>query len=147
MIFFSVENDGFSLIELVVVSSILAILSSIAIPRFQYLYERTADTLVKLSLKQSFMECRMEILSGAEYTIYTIPYDLHRNHFYDFYQQYEYEDKGDDSDPGTIIGNCLGPLSSNSAGVKKVKGKRNIGGELWINLQTGAKTEKGGLKW
>ncbi len=51
------ENNGFSLIELVVVISVLSILSSIALSLFNIFKEKAADTLVKVSMVNSFKEC------------------------------------------------------------------------------------------
>ena len=68
------------------------------------------------------------------------------NGYYRFYQQYDYEPRDDGTIPSTILGNCIGPLGPHRIGVKKIKGS-NVNGELWINLDTGEKIEKGGLAW
>lgn len=68
------------------------------------------------------------------------------NGYYQFYQQYDYVLNDDGTIPTTILGNCIGPLGSHRIGVIKSKG-RNINGELWLNLDTGEKIEKGGLTW
>ena len=142
-----VENSGFSLIELVVVISILSILSSLALSIFNTFKERAADTLVKESLTNTFKECKTSILLGENVPTFTLDLGLNStNGYYKFYQRYDYIPRDDGYIPPTILGNCLGPLGPHRIGVKKVKG-RNINGELWINLDTGEKIEKGGLSW
>ena len=142
-----IENSGFSLIELVVVISVLSILSSLALPVFNTFKEKAADTLVKISLANTFKECKTSILFGETVPTFTLDFGLNStNGYYRFYQQYDYKPRDDGTIPPTILGNCIGPLGPHRIGVKKVKG-RNINGELWINLDTGEKIEKGGLSW
>ena len=141
------ENNGFSLIELVVVISVLSILSSIALSLFSIFKEKAADTLVKVSMVNSFKECKTSLFLEEEIPTFTLDLGLHStNGYYQFYQEYDYKIRDDGTIPSTILGNCIGPLGSHRIGVKKVKG-RNINGELWINLDTGEKIEKGGLSW
>ena len=142
-----VQNRGFSLIELVVVISVLSILSSLALSVFNTFKENAADTLVKVSLSNSFKECKTSILSEEKVPTFTLDLGLNiTNGYYRFYQQYDYIPRDDGTIPTTILGNCIGPLGPHRIGVRKVKG-RNINGELWINLYTGEKIEKGGLSW
>ncbi|CAI8164287.1 MAG: Uncharacterised protein [Prochlorococcus marinus str. MIT 9215] len=138
------SGEGFSLIELVVVIGVLAILASIGISSFIGVKENAADALVKISMQNTFKECKLQIIRGQQIPTFTIMLGLHAtNGYYKFYQGYiAYKGK----DKGTTIGNCLGPLGSNRIGVKKVKGE-NVGGELWMDLDTGEKTESGGLTW
>ena len=141
------ENNGFSLIELVVVISVLSILSSIALSFFNIFKERAADTLVKVSMVNSFKECKTSLFLDKDIPKFTLDLGLHStNGYYQFYQQYDYETRDDGTIPTTILGNCIGPLGPHRIGVKKVKGSK-INGELWINLDTGKKLEKGGLSW
>tara|TARA_Y100001968_G_C19385642_1_gene732686 strand:- start:464 stop:910 length:447 start_codon:yes stop_codon:yes gene_type:complete len=141
------EDNGFSLIEVVVVTSILSILSSIALSIFNTYKEKAADTLVKVSLINSFKECKTSIFLNEGVSRFTLDLGLNTtNGFYEFYQQYEYKPRDDGSIPPTILGNCIGPLGPHKIGVIKRKGS-NIDGELWINLDTGDKIEKGGLTW
>ena len=141
------ENKGFSLIELVIVVSILSILSSIALSIFNTSKERAADTLVKISMINSFKECKTSIFLGEDIPTFTLDLGLNAtNGYYQFYQQYDYEPNDDGTIPSTILGNCIGPLGPHRIGVKKRKG-RHVNGELWINLDTGEKIEKGGLTW
>ena len=148
MYFHEIErNNGFTLIELVIVISVLGILSIIAIPSFLTVIEKTADRVVRISLLQSFKECQIDIISDEE--VPTFQLDLgtvRRNGFYKFYQQYDYIPRKDGRIPPTTLGNCIGPLGPHRLGVRKIKGK-NKNGELWINLSTGEKTRKGQLKW
>ena len=141
------ENSGFSLIEIVLVISVLSILSSLALSIFNTFKEKAADTLVKVSLANTFKECKTSILLGEKVPTFTLDLGLNStNGYYQFYQQYDYIPRDDGYIPPTILGNCIGPLGSHRIGVEKVKG-RNINGELWINLDTGEKIEKGGLSW
>ena len=146
-IFFNKKNQGFSLIELVIVIACLAILSAIAIPSFLNFREKAADTLVKVSMINSWKECNLGI--SLEEIVSTFTPDLglnSTNGFYEFYQQYDYIPREDGYIPPTTIGNCVGPLGAHRIGVRKVKGK-NSGGELWLNLSTGEKIQSGGLSW
>ena len=141
------ENNGFSLIELVVVISVLSILSSIALSLFNIFKEKAADTLVKVSLVNSFKECKTSLLLKEEIPTFTLDLGLHStNGYYQFYQEYDYKIRDDGTIPSTILGNCIGPLGPHRIGVKKVKGSK-INGELSINLYSGEKLEKGGLSW
>ena len=141
------ENNGFSLIELVVVISVLSILSSIALSLFNIFKEKAADTLVKVSLVNSFKECKTSLFLKEEIPTFTLDLGLHStNGYYQFYQEYDYKIRDDGTIPSTILGNCMGPLGPHRIGVKKVKGSK-INGELSINLDSGEKLEKGGLSW
>ena len=141
------ENNGFSLIELVVVISVLSILSSIALSLFNIFKEKAADTLVKVSMVNSFKECKTSLFLEEEIPTFTLDLGLHStNGYYQFYQEYDYKIRDDGTIPSTILGNCIGPLGPHRIGVKKVKGSK-INGELSINLDTGEKLEKGGLSW
>ena len=141
------ENNGFSLIELVVVISVLSILSSIALSLFNIFKEKAADTLVKVSMVNSFKECKTSLCFEEELPTFTLDLGLHStNGYYQFYQEYDYKIRDDGTIPSTILGNCIGPLGPHRIGVKKVKGS-NINGELSINLYSGEKLEKGGFSW
>ena len=140
-------NKGFSLIELVIVIAVLAILSAVAIPAFLGISEKAADTLVKVSMINSWKECQIGISSEDEIATFTADLGLNStNGFYEFYQQYDYIPRENGYIPPTIIGNCIGPLGAHRIGVKKVRGN-NSGGELWLNLSTGKKIQSGGLSW
>ena len=141
------KSNGFSLIELVVVISVLSILSSIALSLFNIFKEKAADTLVKVSMINSFKECKNSLSLEEEIPTFTLDLGLHStNGYYRFYQEYDYKPRDDGTIPSTILGNCIGPLGPHRIGVKKVKGSK-MNGELWINLITGDKLEKGGLSW
>ena len=142
-----IKNNGYSLIELVVVISVLSILSSIALTIFNSFKEKATDTLVKTSMIYSFKECKTAIFSDEVVPTFTLDLGLDStNGYYQFYQEYDYIPTDDGTVPSTILGNCIGPLGPHRIGVKKRKG-RNVNGELWINLGTGEKIEKGGLTW
>ena len=141
------ENQGFTLIELVIVIAVLAILSAIAISAFFGFREKAADTLVKVSIINALKECKIGIALEEVISTFTPDYGLNStNGFYEFYQQYDYLPREDGYIPPTTIGNCIGPLGAHRIGVKKVKGN-NAGGELWLNLSTGEKIQSGGLSW
>ena len=141
------DNKGFSLIELIIVIGILGILSTIALPSFFTVIEKTADEVVKSSLLLSFKECQIDIITGKETPTFQLDMGtVRRNGYYKFYQKYDYIPMKDGRIPSTILGNCMGPLGPHRLGVKKIKGK-NKNGELWINLITGERTEKGKLQW
>ena len=141
------KNKGFSLIELIIVIGILGILSLIAIPSFITFIEKAADRVVRTSLLQSFKECQIDIISNKKIPTFKLDMGTYRrNGYYRFYQQYDYIPRKDGRIPPTTLGNCIGPLGPHRLGVRKIKGK-NKNGELWINLGTGEKIEKGNLKW
>ena len=141
------KNAGYSLIELSLVILVLSIISAIAITIQSYFKEKAADILVKTSMFNSFKECKTSIILGEKIPTFTLDLGLNRtNGYYKFYQQYDYKIREDGTIPPTILGNCVGPLGPHRIGVKKMKGK-NYNGELWINLDTGEKIEKGGLSW
>ena len=141
------KDNGFSLIELVIVIGVLGILSLIAIPSFLTVIEKSADRVVRTSLLQSFKECQIDIISDEKIPTFQLDMGtVRKNGFYKFYQQYDYIPRKDGRIPPTTLGNCIGPLGPHRLGVRKIKGKdRN--GEIWINLSTGEKIEKGNLKW
>tara|TARA_Y100001968_G_scaffold130699_1_gene119282 strand:- start:6 stop:452 length:447 start_codon:yes stop_codon:yes gene_type:complete len=141
------DNNGFSLIELVVVIGVLSIFSSITLSILNNFKEKAATTVVKASLVNTFKECKSSILLGKEVPTFTLDLGLNfTNGYYRFYQQYDYIPEDDGTIPPTVLGNCIGPLGPHRIGVKKVKGN-NTNGELWINLESGQKIEKGGLSW
>ena len=141
------NNKGFSLIELAIVIGVLGILSMIAIPSFLIVIERAADRSVRISLLKSFKECQIDLVLDKEIPTFQLDMGIvRRNGFYKFYQQYDYIPRKDGRIPPTTLGNCIGPLGPHRLGVRKIKGK-NKNSEIWINLSTGEKIEKGVLKW
>ena len=148
MHFYEIKKDkGFSIIELTIVIGILGILSTIALPSLFTVIEKTSDRVVRTSLLQSFKECQIDIINDEEIPTFQLDMGtVRRNGYYKFYQQYDYIPRKDGSIPPTTLGNCIGPLGPHRLGVRKIKGK-NKDGELWINLSTGEKIEKGNLKW
>ena len=141
------REQGFSLIELVIVVAIMSILLGVGIPFYNRIQERAADVLVRTSMQNSFKECKTKIISGQLVPTFTLDIGLaSTNGYYQFYQQYDYVPRDDGFIPPTILGNCIGPLGPHRIGVEKVKGQ-NTGGELWLNLDTGEKLESGGLSW
>ena len=144
---FKKSDCGFSLIELSVVISVLSILSAISFSVYIEIREKAIDVLVKTSMLNSFRECKTSILIGDEVPVFTLDLGLNEtNGFYQFYQKYDYQLSDDGTIPPTILGNCIGPLGPHKIGVIKIKGQNRYG-ELWINLETGEREEKGGLTW
>ena len=145
---FEIKNiNGFSLIELAIVVGVLGIISMIAIPSFLNIIEKTADIVVRTSLLQSFKECQIDIINNEEIPTFQLDMGtVRKNGFYKFYQQYDYIPRKDGRIPPTTLGNCIGPLGPHRLGVRKIKGN-NKNGEIWINLSTGERIEKGNLKW
>ena len=141
------QSHGFSLLETVVVIAIIAILLAIALPAFLGMKEAAAGRLVRYSMIKAYKECKISIIRGDQTPRYTVMIDLHRtNGYYKFYQRYAYIPREDGYIPPTKIGNCIGPLGPHRIVVRKIDGN-NIGGELWLNLETAEKGEDGGLKW
>ena len=141
------KNNGYSVIELLITFGIISIISIIAFPSFINVIEKSADRAVRISLIKSFKECKIDIISGVKIPTFQLDMGIvRRNGFYRFYQQYDYVRREDGFIPPTTLGNCIGPLGPHRLGVRKIKGK-NKNGEIWINLSTGEKTEKGNLKW
>ena len=145
--YFIKKNYGYSLIELAIVIGVLGILSMISIPSFLIVIENAADRSVRTSLIKSFKECQINILTNKEVPTFELDLGIvRRNGFYKFYQQYDYIPRKDGRIPPTTLGNCIGPLGPHRLGARKIKGQ-NKDGEIWINLSTGEKIEKGNLKW
>ena len=141
------RNNGFSLIELVIVIGVLGIISMIGIPAYLTVIEKSADRSVRISLIKSFKECQIDLIINNKIATFVLDMGVvRRNGFYKFYQQYDYIRRKDGQIPPTTLGNCIGPLGPHRLGVRKIKGK-NKNGEIWINLSTGEKIEKGDLKW
>ena len=145
---YEIKNyNGFSLIELVIVIGVLGILSMIGIPAYLNIIEKAADISVRVSLLKSFKECQIDLINDKDIATFELDMGIvRRNGFYKFYQQYDYIPRKDGRIPPTTLGNCIGPLGPHRLGVRKIKGN-NKNGELWINLSTGEKIEKGKLKW
>ena len=66
--FFRKEEEGFSLIELVVVVSVLAILAAIALPTFSCMTRKAKATTALAALKQIQTECTIK---GATFSTFT----------------------------------------------------------------------------
>ena len=64
------ENEGFSLIELVVVISVLAILSAISIPAFRCFINKAKSTAAVAALRQINTECKISELDNKN--IFTV---------------------------------------------------------------------------
>ena len=105
---FNKINSGFSLIELVIVIAVIAILLVVAIPAFLRIREKTADMLVKVSMINSWKECRIGMTLEEVVSTFTPDFGLNlTNGFYVFYQKYDYIPREDGYIPLTIIGTVL----------------------------------------
>ena len=60
------KQDGFSLVELVIVVAILAILAAVAIPTFNSAAERARQSGIKTSLANRYKECEVSRLIGED---------------------------------------------------------------------------------
>ena len=141
------DNNGFSLIELIVVISVLCILSCISLAVLNMFKEKTVDRLVKTSMVNAYKECNSSILLDELIPKFTVDLGLHStNGYYKFYQEYDYKIRDNGIIPPTKLGNCLGPLGPHRIVVRKEKGT-NAGGVLSINLETGKRLQKNGLTW
>ena len=135
------------MVEAVVVIAVIAVMTSISLPLFFGIQEASADKLVRYSMIKAYKECKIGIIKGVKSPTFTIMIGLHNtNGYYKFYQQYDYIPRKDGYIPPTTIGNCIGPLGAHRIGVRKIKGQ-GIDGELWLNLDTGEKKEKGDISW
>ena len=119
-------NEGFSLIELVVVVAVLAILSAIALPSFIGFQEKAAVEVAKQSLLNAFKECAIKDAQGISNPTYAIP----TNNRY-----FEFPDSGDD-------GVCFSPSSGNILTAARTDGNGQAVSyyNININLKTGEKT-------
>ena len=147
--FFKMRSDGFTLLELVVVIAVLAILSSIVVGAFQQITERAAETVAKVALKQSFMECSMSIAKRDTIPSYTELDGINNNRFFQVWMTHTFDENLNNGvAPEPLWGRCFGPLGdANILMVEKTLGTRNIGGKLGINLVTGELSESDGLTW
>ena len=140
-------DKGFSIIELSVVLSVIAILTTIALPAFFGVNEIAADRLLRHTMIEAYKQCKVGVIRGMSTPQYTVMIHMHRaNQYYKFYQKYHCIRRQDGSCEPTKIGNCFGPLGAHQIGVRKFSGT-GIGGELWLDLNTGQKTESGGIRW
>ena len=140
-------DKGFSILELSVVLSVIAILTAIALPAFFGVNEIAADRLVRHTMIEAYKQCKIGAIRGNSTPQYTVMLHMHRaNGYYRFYQKYRCIRRRDGSCEPTKIGNCFGPLGAHQIGVRKFNGT-GIGGELWLDLDTGEKTDSGGIRW
>ena len=120
------KDRGFSLIELVVVVSVLAVLSAIAVPSFQDFSERAAARVAQYNLVQAARECLMKLNNGEVNPVYTVPSNTNK---------FQYPDAGQDKF-------CL--VDQNTGDVltaaRTAYGQAVSTYNLNINLLTGEKT-------
>ncbi len=127
-------EEGFTLVELIVVLVILGILSSVAIPEFTKIIEKTEIAKAKFYLHSAVKECQMKIALGDPDPTYTLPPNTNR---------FQFPDSGSD-------GKCLSPQSGNifTAARTARTGQRVSTYNLNINVVTGKKsTERAVPVW
>ena len=127
------NQEGFTLVELIVVIVILLILGSISIPSFLNIIEKVEAHGAQLNLINAFEECYTKILFGEQNPTYSIPPNTNR---------FQYPDSGKD-------GYCLSPSSGNIlTAARTAYGQRVSTYNLNINVVTGAKsTERSVPSW
>ena len=130
---FNRNQEGFTLVELIVVIVILLILGSISVPTFLNIIEKTEAQAAQLNLMNAFEECYTKILFGDQNPTYSIPPNTKR---------FQYPDSGRD-------GYCLSPSSGNIlTAARTAYGQRVSTYNLNINVVTGAKsTERSVPSW
>lgn len=118
-------EEGFSLIELVVVVAVLAILAAISIPAFNEIVERAAVTVAMTHLINATQECQVAIASGDSNPSYRIPENTSR---------FQYPDSGTN-------GMCRSPNTGNILTAARIEpGKGSSTYNLNINVITGEKS-------
>ena len=120
------ENEGFSLIELVVVVAVLAVLSAIAIPSFQDFSERAEARVAQYNLVQAARECLIRLNNGDPNPIYTVPSNTSR---------FQYPDAGQDK--FCLVNSYTGDILT---AARTAYGQAVSDYNLNINLLTGEKT-------
>ena len=127
------NQEGFTLVELIVVIIILLILGSISIPSFLRIIEKVEAQAAQLNLMNAFEECYTKIMLGEQNPTYNIPPNTNR---------FQYPDSGKD-------GYCLSPSSGNIlTAARTAYGQRVSTYNLNINVVTGVKsTERSVPTW
>ena len=127
------NQEGFTLVELIVVIIILLILGSISIPSLLSIIEKVEAQAAQLNLMNAFEECYTKIMLGEQNPTYNIPPNTNR---------FQYPDLGKD-------GYCLSPSSGNIlTAARTAYGQRVSTYNLNINVVTGAKsTERSVPSW
>ena len=119
------EEEGFTLVELIVEVMIIGILSAIAIPSFINNVEKAEVTGAQLYLHTAVKECQMKIAFGDPDPTYTLPPNTTR---------FQFPDSGDD-------GKCLSPPSGNIfTAARTIMGQSVADYALNINVVTGEKS-------
>ena len=127
------NQEGFTLVELIVVIIILLILGSISIPSLLSIIEKVEAQAAQLNLMNAFEECYTKIMLGEQNPTYSIPPNTSR---------FQYPDLGKD-------GYCLSPSSGNIlTAARTAYGQRVSTYNLNINVVTGVKsTERSVPTW
>ena len=118
-------EEGFSLIELVVVVAVLAILAAIGIPAFNGVIERAEVAVAMAHLVNATKECQIKIASYESNPTYTVPQNT---------SSFQYPDSGND-------GECLSPSTGNILIAAKARSGQAVSDyNLNINVATGEKS-------
>ena len=130
-------DEGFSLIELVVVIAVLAILGAVAIPSFTRVMEWAETMIAMYNLNNAYKECYTNLSLSNESNKNSITYTIPSNT-----SRFQYPDSGDD-------GVCLSPESGNIlTAARTAYGQAVSTYNLNINVVTGEKsTERAVPNW
>ena len=127
---FKKNNNGFSLVELVVVIAVLAILSAVAIPSFVGIMEWAETVIAMYNLNNAHKQCYTNLSldqTNRNTITYTIPNNTSR---------FQYPDSGDD-------GVCLSPETGNIlTAARTAYGQAVSTFNLNINVVTGERSKE-----
>ena len=142
-------EQGFSLIELVVVVAVLAILSAIAVPAYMGMQEQAADSAARANLKNAYKESAYQAARGLAKDGNAITSS--NNPTYDFPQNdqyYTYSQVKAGTTTATTNGQCSSTVTTGTGtsqtitvSPNKAIATKSTGGWIAIDLDDGDRTE------
>ena len=143
------NDQGFSLIELVVVVAVLAILSAIAVPAFMGMQEQAADSAARANLKNAYKECAYQSARGIANDGVAI--SSSNNPTYDFPQNDQFftytQAAGTDGDCSTTTESTTDGVTTTTVAFNSLTASKTAGTDsgktLIIDLQGGDRTGTG----